>query len=272
METENRAVQLANWIVDKGVGGFGPMSSAEALAQEYLGDDGYTDNEERVRSLIRWESSKNVATGFATGVGGFATLPVAIPAGFGAAWLVQARLAAAVARIHGHNLNEDRVRTLVLMSVLGDVSLKQPIRAAGVTITQSLLRNGIKAVPASVLRRINRTVGMPLLTKTGKTSVLNLTKLVPGLSGVVGGAIDGLSTYGVGVAAQKIFAPPPAAKKRAAKRVGASRPAASSRKSTPSGRARTPKRIDGPAPKTAKVAVRRRTTGSALDVDSAAAG
>jgi hypothetical protein len=215
MESESKAVQVANWIVEKGVSGFGPMTSAVALAQEYIDDQSYADNDERAWSLIKWETSKNASTGFATGLGGLVTLPVTVPAGFGASWLVQARLAAAVAHIHGHNLKSDRVRTLVLMSILGEAGLKQPIKAAGITVTQGLLKSGIKAVPASALRQVNQAIGLKLLTKAGEKSVISLTKLVPVLGGLVGGTIDGVSCWGVGSVAQKVFSRSPAKKPRA---------------------------------------------------------
>ena len=80
---ESKALQLVNWIVDSAIDGVPPLSSASNLAQEYLIDRSYTDNDDRVASLINWETSKNFTTGFVTGLGGLLTLPVAVPARVG---------------------------------------------------------------------------------------------------------------------------------------------------------------------------------------------
>lgn len=207
MSDDGKAVRLANWVLEKGVDGFGPFLGASDLADEYLADGNYVDDDQRAWSLIKWESSKNVTTGFVTGVGGFATLPVTIPAGFGAAWLVQARLAASIARIHGYDIHDDKVRTLVLMSILGDAGLKEPIKVAGKTIAQKSAKAAINTLTRETLTKINQAIGYRLLTKAGSKGVINLTRLVPFVGGVVGGVVDGAACYAVGAIAQRTFSP-----------------------------------------------------------------
>ena len=55
---ENKALQLINWITDRAVNGIPPMCSAENLALEYKIDTSYPDDEERIESLINWETTK----------------------------------------------------------------------------------------------------------------------------------------------------------------------------------------------------------------------
>jgi len=100
----SKALQLVNWIVDKAIDGVPPLSSAHDLAQEYLIDKSYPDHDERVGSLINWETSKNFTTGFITGLGGLLTLPIAVPSALGASWVIQARMVGAIAVIYGHDL------------------------------------------------------------------------------------------------------------------------------------------------------------------------
>lgn len=52
--TENKALPLINWLTEKAIEGAPPLSSAEDLAQEYLIDQSYPDDEERIESLINW--------------------------------------------------------------------------------------------------------------------------------------------------------------------------------------------------------------------------
>jgi ABC-type uncharacterized transport system permease subunit len=73
-----------------------------------------------VDALIRWEAAKNFTSGFLTGLGGVVTLPVTIPSALGASWITQARMCGAIAAVYGHALKEDRVRTLVLLAMIGD--------------------------------------------------------------------------------------------------------------------------------------------------------
>lgn len=201
---ESKALQVANWLTEKAVGGVGPLSSAEDLALEYLNDSNYEDNDKRVDSLINWETSKNFSTGFVTGLGGFATLPVAIPASLGASWVLQARMAAAIAKIYGHDLNEERVKTLILCVIIGQ-DIKEVCKQAGIKIGTKLTYVAIRKLPGEVLKRINQAVGFRLLTKAGEKGIINLTKLVPVVGGVVGGTFDAVTCRITAKAAREAF-------------------------------------------------------------------
>jgi len=172
--SESKALELVKWIVDKATQGVPPLlSSAEKLANEYLEDLSYKNNDERVNSLIRWESTKNFSSGFVTGLGGLLTLPVSIPAALGAAWIIQARMAGAIAIIYGHNIKEDRVRTLVILSILGD-GVKEVLKEVGVKIGEKATEKVIMKIPGRILTEINKKVGFRLLTKAGEKGVINL--------------------------------------------------------------------------------------------------
>src|SRR4051812_11667164 len=117
MDKENKALTLVKWISDKAIDGIRPLSSAHDLADEYLIDRGYKNHDARVAALINWETTKNFTSGFVTGLGGVLVLPVALPAAFAASWVIQARMAAAIARVYGHNIHSDRVRTFVIAAL-----------------------------------------------------------------------------------------------------------------------------------------------------------
>ena len=202
--SESRALQLVNWLTGRAILGVPPMCSAEDLADQYLNDRRFRDHGQRIDSLINWETSKNAMSGFVTGVGGLITLPVAIPAAFGASWLVQARMSAAIARISGYDIREDRVRTFVLACLLGD-ALVGIIKQAGIQVGARLTRTLISQVPGRVLIEINKKVGQRLLTKAGQTGAVNLIKWVPFAGGVVGGAVDGYYCRVVGRRARALF-------------------------------------------------------------------
>lgn len=206
----SKALALVDKVMALGIDGAGPLKSSIELAEEYLGDPRYSSMPKRVDSLIKWETTKNFTSGFATGLGGLITLPVSVPAGIGLAWVVQSRMVGAIAHLHGYDVHDDRVRTLVMAALVGDASVKEALKRAGVEISQRGGRAAVKRIPGHVLIAINKKIGFRLLTKAGEKGVVNITKLVPVLGGVVGGGVDAAACRTVAAVARKTFPPPPA--------------------------------------------------------------
>jgi uncharacterized protein (DUF697 family) len=204
--SDSKALHLVRGIVSHAIDGVPPMSSAFALASEYKSDASYESADARVDALIRWEAAKNFGSGFLTGLGGVVTLPVSVPAGLGASWILQARLCGAIADIYGHSLGEDRVRTLVLLALIGD-SAKEALKDVGVAMGKQASLAAINRIPGKTLMEINKKVGFRLLTKAGETGIINLTKIVPVLGGAVGGSFDAAMCVAVGKTAKKTFRP-----------------------------------------------------------------
>jgi uncharacterized protein (DUF697 family) len=198
---------FVTYMLDKGLAGAGPLSSAAQLARAYLDDPGYGSDEQRVDALIRWESGKNFTSGFVTGLGGIVTFPVSIPAALGASWLIQARMAGAIARIYGHDLASERVRTKILLSLAGDVA-KDAMKDLGLKTGGMLTQRAVDQVPGRALVEINKRIGAQLLAKAGQRVVLRFPRAVPILGGVVGGALDAAVCRVVGRTARALFRPP----------------------------------------------------------------
>jgi len=163
---ENKAVALVKWLTDKAVRGVPPLSSANNLAQEYLLDRATSTMMHRADALVRWETSKNFTSGFLTGLGGILTLPVTVPSALGAAWIIQARLAGAIAVIYGHALSEDRVRTLVLLSLAGDAA-KEVLKDVGIQIGRQALEQLLLKIPDVYLSRSTKS-RFPTTHKSGR--------------------------------------------------------------------------------------------------------
>jgi hypothetical protein len=206
LEEQGKALQLVNWITDRAINGVPTLVGSEALAIEYLQDPNYADNDARVASLINWESAKNFSSGFAAGLGGFTTAAVTIPASMTATWVLQARMAGTIARIYGHDLAEDRVRSFVILSLLGD-KVKDSLKQVGIQVTTKVSANLVRQIPNHMILQLNRAVGFRLLTKAGTTGAVNLTKLIPVIGGLVGGSFDLFTCRTVGGLAQDLFRP-----------------------------------------------------------------
>ena len=199
--------EFATFLLDRGIRGLGPLSSAGALAAEYLGNARYRDDDARVAALIRWETGKNFTTGFLSGLGGFITLPVAIPAALAASWVVQARMAAAIAQIYGHDLDDPRTRTRILLALAGDVA-KQAMKDLGLKVGDRLTQRAVEQIPGRLLVELNKRIGAKLLTQVGQRVALRFPRAVPVLGGVVGGSLDAVVCRMVGRTATSLFRPP----------------------------------------------------------------
>ena len=204
--TSAQATRLTSFLLERGLGGVPPLSSAYDLADEYLIDHGYEDHDQRADALVNWETTKNFTTGFITGLAGVISLPLSIPSALAASWLLQARMAGAIARIYGHDLQADRVRTMILLSLAGDVA-KEAMKGTGIPLGNKLTERAVHQVPGRALVEINKRIGVRLLTKAGERSFVNLSKAVPLLGGVVGGSFDAIVCRAVGRTAKSLFRP-----------------------------------------------------------------
>lgn len=202
-----QAGRLAGYLLDQGLAGLGPLASADSVASTYLCDAKYRDDDARVAALINWETTKNFTTGFLTGLGGFVTLPVAVPAALAASWVVQARMAGAIARIYGHDLGSGRVRTKVLLSLAGDVA-KDAIKDLGLKVGDKLTQRGVDQIPGRLLVEIDKRIAAKLAQQVGQRVVLRFPRAVPLFGGVVGGALDAIVCRKVGATARTLFRPP----------------------------------------------------------------
>lgn len=195
--------QLISWIIDVGVQGYGVLPSAKEVAADHLADDGSV--EKAIDSIIAWRTAYAGGTGFLTGLGGLATLPLTIPAGMATSYAIAANTVASIAVLRGFDPQSDQVRTMILLALVGSAGQKV-LREAGVQIGTKVTQNVIRQIPGKVLIEINKKIGFRLITKAGEKGVVNLMKFVPVLGGVVGAAFDGAFVNGCGQTAKEVFA------------------------------------------------------------------
>src|SRR5688572_30468681 len=210
METqnENKALRLVQWLSDHAIDGIRPLSSARDLADEYLLNKGYKSHGARVDALINWETTKNFTSGFITGLGGVLVLPISLPAAVAASWLIQARMAAAIARIYGHDLKSESVRVFLMAALVGD-SLADIAKASGIVLGRGVATTlANRALPGKALLAINKRVGLRLLMNAGRRGGTTVVRGVPFVGGFVGGAFDAVACRIVGRSAKGLFARP----------------------------------------------------------------
>ena len=111
-------------VLTLGVDGLGPFKSAHTVAQESL-TRARGDVDAAIARVIRVHVRLSGTTGFATGLGGLVTMPVTLPAGVTAYHVLAARLVAAIADLHGHDLESDDVRSAILLRMLGSAGTER---------------------------------------------------------------------------------------------------------------------------------------------------
>lgn len=195
---------LVKKLSDIAINGVGPLEGAQTIAENYIVDTRLPTPQSKVDSLINWETSKNFTSGFITSLGGLITLPAGIVGALGASWAIQARMSAAIAVIGGYDIKDDRIKTMVVMSLLGD-SCKEILKDFGVKLGTKLSQKLLERIPGRIFIEINKRIGFRLITKSGEKGLVNLARAIPFISGPIGGSIDAISCRVVGKAAKSLF-------------------------------------------------------------------
>lgn len=200
--TQNKIMQVLDWAYEKSINGVQGIDSAIDLANDYTKQGG--NRRDQVDSLIRWQNAKAGTSGFLTGLGGLITMPVAIPLNISSVLYVQIRMIAAIAHMGGHDLKDDRVKTMVYSCLTGNAA-KEILKDAGIVLGRKFTEQAIKSISGTTITAINKAVGFRLLTKFGEKGAINLGKVVPIVGGVVGAAFDSVTTNTVGNIARNVF-------------------------------------------------------------------
>lgn len=195
-------MQVLDWAYDKAVNGTPGLDSAFELAEDYMKGNG--SRVDQVNSLIRWQNTKAGTSGFLTGLGGIITLPVTVPANIASVMYVQIRMIAAIAHMGGHNLKDDKVKTLIYACLTGNAA-KDILKDVGIVFGRKLTESAIKNISGKTITAINQKVGFRLLTKFGEKGLVNLGKAIPLVGGLVGATFDSVATNTIGNISRSAF-------------------------------------------------------------------
>ena len=153
-----------------------------------------------IKSACLW----GVGSGFSTNFGGFATMSVSIPADLTALSCIQLRMSSAIAHIGGYDVDDENVRAFCYLVLIGS-SAEEALQKVGVEVSTKTLSSLITKIPRKVLVEINKQVGYRLVTKAGKTGVINFMKVVPFVAAATGGGINYWMVRSAGKLAKKYF-------------------------------------------------------------------
>lgn len=188
---------------EKALNGLPTSKTAKQVADEYMRR--YPDRDLAIKKLVDAQVLKCTTSGFLTSLGGFITLPVAIPANLASVMYVQLRMIASIAVIGGYDPSDDEVQTLAYACLAG-MSAGDICKIAGVKAVNAIATKAIiKKLPGALCIKINKAVGFRFITKAGEKGIINLTKVVPIVGGVFGGGVDYVGTKAIAKKAYNMF-------------------------------------------------------------------
>jgi len=195
--------RVIRMLVDIGLEGRGPIRSADQIAAKALHKQGTTD--EALAAVARGATIGGGIGGFVTGVGGFVTMPIALPANVLEFYVQATRMVGAIASLRGYDIQDPRIRTAVLLTLVGSKSddvLKKAGMATGGGRVASLALRGL---PPAALMVVNKAVGFRLMRGVGSKLLGRLGRGVPVAGGFVGAAIDAFMMKKIADHAMKEF-------------------------------------------------------------------
>lgn len=177
-------------ILALGLDGRGLFKGAKATADAALKASG-GDVEKAIDSLARGGIRTAAGGGFLTSLGGFVTMPVAIPANVLEFYVIATRTVGAIATLRGYDVADPTIRTAVLLTLVGSKST-DILNKAGVSLGSNAL-GGLaeRGLPKAAVMMINKAVGFRLLRTVGQKTLSRFGRAVPILGGGVGALADG---------------------------------------------------------------------------------
>ncbi len=181
------SVAAVRKIVDVGIEGVGPFDSAAEVVQAARGE--HDTVEAAIHAVVRNHLKLAAAGGFATGVGGLITMPIALPANVVGFYALAARMAASIADLRGYDSDTDDTRTALMLTLLG-ADADDVLAKAGVVGGGTMGSIALNRVPKAAAMVINKGVGFRVATRLGSRTMARLGRAVPLAGGVIGAGLD----------------------------------------------------------------------------------
>jgi len=184
---ERTATTLVSRLVDAGIDGVGPLDPAAQSADAARSRASST--EKAIEQVVATHLKLAAAGGFVTGLGGFITLPVALPANVLGFYGIATRMVASIAHLRGYDLERPEVRSAVLLTLVG-ADARSLLARSGVSPTGKIADLALQRLPGPALMVLNKGIGFNLLSQLGKKGLSRLGRGLPLLGGVIGGGLD----------------------------------------------------------------------------------
>jgi hypothetical protein len=180
--------RLVQMLLATGLDGRGPLRSARAVAQS--AGRRTSDPEEAVARVVRLHVTGAAVGGFATGLGGFVTMPVALPVNVAEFYVQATRMVGGIATLRGYDVEDPEVRTAVLLTLVGSRADEVLAKAGLATGGGAMTRVALRRLPPAALMVVNKAVGFRLVRSVFERLLTRFGRAVPFLGGVIGAVVD----------------------------------------------------------------------------------
>lgn len=198
----SRLVQL---LLDVGIDGIGPLSSSREIAAAASARS--RSNDAAIARVARTHVARGAVGGFVTGVGGFVTMPIALPVNVMEFYVLATRMVGSIALLRGYDVDEPRVRTAVLLTLVGAEADEVLAKAGLATGSGRALRLVSGQLPPAALLMLNKAIAFRLMRGVGEKAFVRLGRGVPVVGGVMGSGIDSWMMKRIGDHAMGEFPP-----------------------------------------------------------------
>lgn len=195
-------LQAFDWAYGRAIDGLPGFDGAEELAEKFAAR--YDSPDPAIKALILSQTALAGSAGLLTGIGGFVSLPVAIPANLASALYIQVRMIAAIAHLRGHDIRSPEVRGLVLACLTGSKAA-DTLKNAGARLGLRMSRDVAGWMSPALLKKAERVAGVSATALAGAGNAAKMGRFVPVVGGVVAGGVDAALTQLIGRAADRVF-------------------------------------------------------------------
>ncbi len=208
-QDDSSIAKLIQTILNIGLDGSGPFASAAQLAERALKQEG--SGEAAIDRIADRHARGAGIGGFATGLGGFVTMPIALPANVLEFYVQATRMVGAIAHLRGYDLRDERIRSAVLLTLIGSNSDEVLKKAGMATGGGRLAQLALNRMPPAAVLVINKAVGFRLLKSVGGKVFSRFGRGIPVAGGVFGGGLDWWMMRKIADHARKEFPQEPSA-------------------------------------------------------------
>lgn len=191
-------------IVDFAIEGNDQFPGARTWSGKHLAKCG-GEVEVAIGRVVRNSVLLGGAQGFVTNLGGIITMVVSVPANLAGVAIVQSRMIAAIAHLRGYDLADSRVRSAIMMTMLGAAGVNQLVKKGHLPATPIVVATAPADDPELESAVADRVLASLLGEIGGKRALSFVGRRIPVLGGGVGALTDGWSTSSIGRYARDQF-------------------------------------------------------------------
>ncbi len=200
---ENVLLALLDDLYKKALTGIPKVSDpVEKLADDYFIKYGTTSK--AAKALLNAGTAKCGASGFLTGLGGFITMPVTIPANLGSLLYMQIRMAAAAARLGGFDIYSEETKALVYVCLTGR-DAHEILKKIHTETARNFTTKAGDILPNKMFSSVSHKMDFRFIVKFIAKRSVRFIDAVPVAGGVFGGALDAADTKKVADNAFSLF-------------------------------------------------------------------